>query len=301
MTKYFAGCLVLLGLTFLLFCPLAFGQPCLTDHGRDVIYFSVIPKKNFDQQIRELDPLLGLLEKKLHKTIKVVRPVSYNAVIEGVLSRTIDFAALGPASYAKARARDNRVDAFASFATKKGFITPEGSYYYSVLFTLKENGFESAGDLAHKKVAFTDPESTSGSVIPHMSFSKHINKPLKTYFGTIVYTGSHDRSIKSVLKGHVDAAFVSSARVDEAVRKKRLKPGQVRILWRSAPIHHDPFVFSGGVDNALRNQIRNIMLSKDPGLDIMLQNMNMAGIVAVSDKDYQAVHDIVSMQAGKKR
>ncbi len=288
-----------MGLILWPFFSFAFEQPALTDHARGVLYFSAIPKKNFDQQIQELRPLLDLLEKKLQKSIKIVRPQSYNAVIEGVLSRTIDFAVLGPASYAKARARDNRVEAFASFARKKGFITPEGSYYYSVLFTLKRNGFKSAGDLKQRKVAFTDPESTSGSVIPNMAFSTHIGSPLKAYFGTIVYTGSHDRSIKSVLDGHVDAAFVSSVRIDEAVEKNMLTPDQVEILWQSDPIHYDPFVFSGGVDNALKNQIRKIMLSSALCLKTMLQNMNMAGIVAVSDKDYQAIHDIVSTQSLK--
>lgn len=299
MKLYFTRCLIVLGLALWPFSSFAFEQPARTDHGCDVIYFSVIPKKNFDQQIQELGPLLDLLEKDLQKSIKIIRPQSYNAVIEGVLSRTIDFAVLGPASYAKARARDNRVEAFASFARKKGCITPKGSYYYSVLFTLKKNGFKSAGDLKQKKIAFTDPESTSGSVIPNMAFSKHIGKPLKAYFGTIVYTGSHDRSIKSVLRGHVDAAFVSSARVDEAVEKNMLKPDQVEILWQSGPIHYDPFVFSSGVDNALKNQIRKIMLSPAPCLKTMLRNMNMAGIVPVSDKDYQGIHDIVSMQSRK--
>lgn len=299
MKNYFIRCVIVLGLTLWPVSSFAFDQPALTDHARGVLYFSAIPKKNFDQQIQELRPLLDLLEKKLRKSIKIVRPQSYNAVIEGVLSRTIDFAVLGPASYARARARDNRVEAFASFARKKGFITPDGSYYYSVLFTLKRNGFKSAGDLKQRKVAFTDPESTSGSVIPNMAFAKHIGTPLKAYFGTIVYTGSHDRSIQSVLGGHVDAAFVSSVRIDEAVEKNILKPDQAAILWQSDPIHYDPFVFSGGVDNTLKNQIRKIMLSSGPGLKTMLENMNMAGIVAVSDKDYQAIHDIVSTQYRK--
>jgi len=296
---YATRCLIVLGLLLLPFSPFASGQSALADRARDVIYFSVVPKKNFDQQIQELSPLLDLLERQLQKSIKVVRPQSYNAVIEGVLSRTLDFAALGPASYAKARARDNRVEAFAAFTGKKGCITPEGSYYYSVLFTLKRNGFKSARDLKQRKVAFTDPESTSGSVIPNMAFSTHVGEPLKAYFGTIVYTGSHDRSIKSVLCGHVDAAFVSSTRFDEAVEENILRPDQVEILWQSGPIHHDPFVFSSGVDNALKNRIREIVLSRAPCLETMLRDMNMAGLAAVSDKDYQAIHDIVSMQSRK--
>ena len=288
--------LIVLTLSFSLFQIFSLGGALASD----VVYFSMVPKKNFDQQIQELSPLLTLLEKRLKKNIRIVRPQSYNAVIEGILSKTIDVAVLGPAAYAKTRVRDNRVDAFASFARKKGFITPEGSYYYSVLFTLKENGFKSVDDLARTKVALTDPESTSGSVMPNMFFSKHIGKSMKDFFGTIVFTGSHDRSIKSVLRGYVDVAFVSSARIDEAVNKAILKPDQVNILWKSKPIHHDPFVFSSGVDDALKNQVKQIMFSGDPSLEPMLVNMHMAGIVPVSDDDYQAIHEIVSMQNLKK-
>ena len=286
--------------TIVLLSSLVIAQVSAADHVSDVLYFSMIPKKNIDQQIQELSPLVDLLEKRLKKSIQIIRPLSYHSVIEGILSNTIDFAVLGPAAYAKARARDTRVEAFASFARKKGFITPRGSYYFSVLFALKKNRFKSVKELRQKKVALTDPESTSGAVIPNMAFSKDIGEPLKGYFGTVVFTGSHDRSINSVVRGHVDAAFVSSARIDEAVEKKRLDPDQVVVLWRSAPIHHDPFVFSGGMKKSLRNQIRKIFFSPAPCLDSMLESMNMAGIVAVSDQDYQAIHEIISMQSKER-
>ncbi|NWH04180.1 phosphate/phosphite/phosphonate ABC transporter substrate-binding protein [Desulfobacter latus] len=300
MKTYGIRYLIVLIYTFLPLSSFASEHPAATAYPSKVLYFSVVPKKNFDQQIRELRPLIDLLEKDLQKSIKIIRSQSYTAVIEGILSKTIDFAILGPASYAKAKARDNGIEAFASFARKKGAITPKGSYYYSVLFSLKKNGFESVKDVRRKKIALTDPASTSGSVIPNMAFSKHIGKSLKDYFGTIIYTGSHDRSIRSVLREQVHAAFVSSARIDEAINKQILYSNQVKILWQSDPIHRDPFVFSSGVDNSVKNQIKRIMFSPSSSLESMLQNMNMAGIVAVSDEDYNAIHEIISIQSRKK-
>lgn len=261
--------------------------------------FSLIPKKNVDQQVRELTPLIQLLEEKLGRPVKILRPQSYHAVIEGILSQTVDLAILGPASYARARARDSRVEAFASFARKRGFITPQGSYYYSVLFTRKQKGVHSAQDLEGKRIALTDPESTSGSIIPRLIFSDDICRSLEDFFGTIIYTGSHDRSIKAVIQGHVDAAFVSSARIDEFVQTQELQADQVTILWRSQPIHHDPFVFSGGVGPSLRDRIRDILLSPQPGLAPMFEHMQMAGIVQVSDEDYRPIHEILARQGVK--
>ncbi len=264
---------------------------------KTALYFSLIPKKNVDQQLSNLQPLLQLLEEKLNRPIKTIRPQSYQAVIEGILSQTIDFAILGPASYARARARDKRVDAFASFARKKGFITPQGSYYYAVLFTLKKRAFHSFEDLSGKKIAYTDPASTSGFLIPKLAFSKNLGCPLETFFGTSIFTGSHDRSIRAVVNGNVDAAFVSSARVDEAVQKGTVLPGQIAILWKSQPIHRDPLVFSAGVNEMVRNQIKKILLSSPPQIDQMLNKMQLSGIVEVHNDDYQAIHDLITIQA----
>lgn len=264
---------------------------------KTALYFSLIPKKNIDQQLSDLQPLLQLLTKRLNRPIKIIRPQSYQAVIEGILSQTIDFAILGPASYARARARDKRVEAFASFAREKGFLTPQGSYYHAVLFTLKELGFHGVEDLKGKNIAYTDPASTSGFLIPRQVFSRVLGVPLETFFGTSIFTGSHDRSIVSVVKGNVDAAFVSSARVDEAVQKGTVLPGQIAIFWKSQPIHRDPFVFSGGVNETVRNQIKEILLSSPPQLEPMLKQMQLSGIVAVNNEDYRAIHELVSIQS----
>ncbi|CCK81363.1 phosphate/phosphite/phosphonate ABC transporter substrate-binding protein [Desulfobacula toluolica] len=302
MKNFFIIFLIFFGLLFFHKTSPAFESSDADNTTKTPLSFSLIPKKNIDQQISNLAPLFQLLEEKLYRPIKIIRPHSYQAVIEGILSHTIDFAILGPASYAKARARDNRVDAFASFTTKKGFTTPQGSYYHSILFTLRHTGCDTIEKLKGKKIALTDPASTSGAIIPNMVFSKHIGQPLQTFFGTHVYTGSHDRSIKAIANGFVDAAFVASVRIDEAVQKKLIPPDQIVILWRSNPIHYDPFVFGGSVNEPLRTQLKNIILSSaSPQLEQMLNNMQLTGIEKVCNEDYQAIHDIIAVQTQKNK
>lgn len=256
--------------------------------------FLWFPKKNVDQLISELTPLLKLLEDQLNRPVITVHPHSYESVIEGLLSQTIDVAILGPAAYAKARVRDGGIEAFAAFAREKGVVTPRGSFYNSVLFTLKGQGNMTVSALKEKRIALTDPASTSGSVIPHTAFSRFVGTPLTDFFGTLIYTGSHDRSIQSVIDIDVDGAFVSSSRIDEAIEKKTVSRDEVVILWRSEPIHSDPFVFSSSLDNALKDRIRQVVLSGSPRLSDMLKTMQLVDIVPVSDKDYQPIHDIVA-------
>ncbi len=278
----------------------ALGEPTPGDRENDVLYFSLVPKKNVENQISELRPLIRYLEQELNRPIKTIHLQSYQAVIEGILSQTIDFAILGPASYAKARARDPRVEAFASFSSQKGFLTPQGSFYYSVLFTLKDFGYESISDLGGKKIALTDPASTSGAVIPAIYFGRDTGKSLSEFFSSLTYTGSHDRSISAVRKHYVDAAFVSSSRIDEAVLKGVVRPEQIVVLWQSEPIHSDPFVFRGGLDSSIKEDMKKIMLSLPPELNVMLEKMKMIGIEEVDNEDYQAIHEIVAIEAAKE-
>ncbi len=261
------------------------------------LYFSLIPKKNINQQLAELQPLFDLLEKKLQRPIKIVHPQSYQSVIESLLSHKIDFGILGPASYAYAKQRDNQITAFAAFETAQGFVTPQGSYYYSVLFALTDAGYSKPEQLRGKNVAFIDPASTSGALIPNVEFADFIGQSLGKFVGKQVYTGSHDRAIAAVRQGQVDAAFVSSARLDEAVRKGQLSPNRINILWTSKPIHYDPFVFSSSLDEDTCHQIRALILSGAPELQNMFNNLQVKGIVAVSDADYQSIYDLTAMKA----
>ena len=287
--------LVSLILLVAIWAPLCAAQPSQSS-AKSALRFSLIPKRNVDQQLADFKPLLDLLEEKLQRPIKVVRPQSYQSVIEGLLSNSIDFAILGPASYTMAKKRDNRIEAFASFSQKEGFSTPRGSYYNSLLITLKDREITSIDDLRGKKVAFTDPASTSGSIIPSVQFAKVIGQPIDRFFGSQIYTGSHDRSIKAVVKGWVDAAFVASSRLDEEVLKRHADPQQIVILWRSQNIHYDPFVFGSHLDESLREQIRNIILSPSPELQEMCANMQREGIVPVSDADYLPIHEIAAQK-----
>lgn len=281
-------------LAVLLLVSSAFGNDIPKDN--KALYFSLIPKKNIDNQISELQPLITYLEKKLNRHIEIILPQSYQSVVEGILSKTIDFAILGPASYAKARARDNGVEAFASFARHQGYLTPQGNHYFSVLFTLKDYGYESIEDLKDCKIALTDPASTSGAVIPSIYFAKDIGSSLNNFFGSLTYAGSHDLAISAVRKHYVDAAFVSTARVDEAIRKKKIQADQVVVLWQSQPIHVDPFVFRSGLDVAVKEQLKKAMLTPAPELDGMFEKMNMTGLVGVTDENYRTMHDIIARE-----
>jgi ABC-type phosphate/phosphonate transport system substrate-binding protein len=63
--------------------------------------------------------------------------------------------------------------------------------------------------------------------------------------------GNHDKALEALLEGRVDAAFVASERADAYLASHAVDPAKLQVLWRSAPIRYDPYVFSASLCPAL--------------------------------------------------
>ncbi len=260
-----------------------------------VLHFAAIPKKSLAQQYQEFEPLRQELQRVLGIPVRTASVHSYQAVIEGLLSGAVDLAELGPAAYIQAKARDPRVEALAAYSFRAGPFTPEGSYYNSLLLVKAEAGIESLHDLKGRSVALTDPGSTSGALIPQTEFRRETGVVLDEFVGRLVYAGSHDRAIDAVLSGAVDAAFVSSRRADDYIGRGLASVNVLRELWRSRPIHYDPFTVSSQLCPEIRTQIRQVLLTPSPARQVLLETKGAVGMQGVSDEDYRWLEQLVRL------
>ncbi|MEW6765498.1 MAG: phosphate/phosphite/phosphonate ABC transporter substrate-binding protein [Pseudomonadota bacterium] len=287
-------------LYLVLIAPLCFGiSPALAEPAAcedpSPLRFGLIPRTNLAQQMEDHRPLFTQLEKTLGRKVVVVQGSSYGTVIEGLLAGTIDLASMGPASYALAKNRGPSITAFMTWTMQGGhFIEPGSPTYNSLLIVREDSNLRDIGDLKGRNLSLTDPASTSGVVIPRAEFSRALGKRLEEHFGRITYSGSHDRSIDALMKGYVDAAFVASEHLENAVRAGVLKGNDVRVLWRSSPIPHDPFVYRGELCPELREKIREAFLSDSPETRRMLTNLKAEHFVPITDEAFSYLQDILS-------
>lgn len=247
---------------------------------------AVIPKKSMDALVKDYAPLLRHLSKHLDMPVEIIRAGSYDAVTDAVVSGGVDIAWLGPAGYLTAHLRDPGVEPFANLVLEKGTYTPAGNHYQALLVVRADTGAKTLKDLAGQRVALNDPLSTSGSILPNRAFPATAGMPLSEFFESQVYTGSHDRSLDALLNKRVDAAFVASVRADDYVKQGKMTPDALRVLWRSAPIYYDPFVFSPLVCPALKNKIRHLMLNEPSALDGFYKSQQATGLMPASHSDY---------------
>lgn len=255
--------------------------------------FSLIPQGDAKRDATNLQPLLQALEAELGKPVDVILPTSYGYVIEGLLAGSIDLAMMGPASYAAAKNNDPEITAFASYGKKAGPFQPEGPYYRSVLIVRSDSSYQTRDALRGVRLALVDPASTSGAVLPRYLFTPLLKTPFEKFFGTVVYTGGHDKSIAAVANGRVDAAFVSTAMLSDLVGRGSARKEDYRVLWQSTPIPLDPFVYRGRLCAPIRDGIRKVFfLDHGERFRTLLEQMNAVRFAPVSDQEYQVIREI---------
>ncbi|HBT33713.1 MAG TPA: phosphate/phosphite/phosphonate ABC transporter substrate-binding protein [Pusillimonas sp.] len=256
---------------------------------QDRIRFGVIPKKPMAILTREYQPLIQYLSKSLDMPVEMVPAESYDSVVQALVSGGIDIAWLGPASYLMAYAQEPGIEAFASLTIEQGRFTPAGNYYYSILLVRSDSNIETVSQLEGKDVAFSEPSSTSGAILPQRVFANLGHGNLARFFGSLIYTGSHDRSIEALLDKRIDAAFVASVRADDFIKKGKMQADQLNVLWKSAPLHYDPYVFSASICEHLKTEIKKRLLNGEKELSRFLESQQAIGFAPVNHSNYKNV------------
>ena len=254
--------------------------------------FSFVPEGDVRRDAEKFQRMMARIQKLTGQTVELVTPISYASVIEGLVAGNIDFAFLGPASYAAAKKADPAVTIFATFSMRPGKYDIEGPFYYSLLITKRGGHFADISSLRGATLALTDPGSTSGSVVPRHFFPKASGQPLDTYFSKIVYTGDHNHAAMAVVSGQVDAAFVASYHLSNLIRDGKVSD-DFKVLWHSEPIPFSGFVHRGKLCAPIREKIINGLLKATPEQNkSLVDGFNAFNLVPASDADYRMIHEL---------
>jgi phosphonate transport system substrate-binding protein len=209
----------------------------------------LIPAEDSQAMIESSRQVLDSLQQQLGMQVKPFVATDYNGVIEALRSKKLDVAYLGPFSYVLAHDVAN-VEAFAVAVTKK---TGQSSYK-SVIIARKDSGIAKPADLKGRTFAFVDPTSTSGHLFPKSGLLQAGYDP-ESFFGRVIFSGSHDASILAVANKKVDAAAVADRILASSIAKGQVKQDELEIVWSSNPIPESPMVWRKDLDPALKAKI----------------------------------------------
>lgn len=269
----------------------------------DSLTFAIIPTEETVAELQLYQPVTDRMAELTGKKIEFFMPTSYASVVEGMLSKFVDVAVLGPYSYVIANEKDKDIEVFATYAKKPGYLQEEGPGYKGVLVTKKGSGLKTIEDLKGTTVGLTDPGSTSGNLVPRVVFSQVIDMDIDDFFKKAVYTGSHELSTVAVHQGKVDAAFVASHRFDNVVAKGEVALEDYNIIWSSPAIPQDPFVYRSPLCDDLKAQIRDTFLGlkDEPSAKEFLANVKSNTFVPMTSEDYDVIRDLKKAKDAAKQ
>lgn len=247
------------------------------------ITFGVIPTDSSDNVMERNENLVQYLEKRLGIPIELKTATDYAGVITGMQFKHIDFAYFGPKSYVEAAKRAN-AEAFVVELSQD-----EGAGYYGVIITKKESGLKTMKDIKGKIWAFTDPNSTSGTLVPKVYFYKELKIDPEKYFSKVIYSGSHEASMLAVKNGKVDAASTNDIDMARGDGKRWNAKEDFEIIWKSELIPASPIAYRKDLPASLKKALKEAFIAyADP---VGLEKLKLKGYVEGSDAPFNPIRD----------
>ncbi len=264
----------------------------------------VITSENESDRLQRYKPVRAYLEKALNVKIKWRAATDYAGIIEGVKAGKIEVARFGPASYAKA------------WLVTKGEVVPlvgeldnNGNFgYFAVMVVRKDSLYKTIDDLKGKKLAFADPNSTSGHQAPRYFLTEAGYDPDK-HFGSTAFSGSHENSVVALMNGTFDAAATwyrseERSNMTRMEGKKMIKLDQWRIVWKSPRLPSSPWAMSTKMPVEMREDVKKALLNMktdDPAAWKALTDGKASAYREVTHKEYEAIVRMIKENLRKRK
>jgi phosphonate transport system substrate-binding protein len=263
----------------------------------------VITSENEADRVARYEPVQAYFEKELGVDIEWRSATDYAGIIEGVKAGKVQIARFGPASYAKA------------WIVTNGEVEPlvgdlrDGRFgYFSVVVVKQDSPYQKLEDLKGKKLAFADPNSTSGHQAPRY-FMGESGVDVDSFFGETAFSGSHENSVIALLNGTFDAAATwyndeTWSNFKRMAQKGMIKDDQLRVIWKSPRLPSSPWAMSAKLPQQMRDDVKAVLMAmkdKDPDAWQALTSGKASGFQEVTHEDYEAVVRMIKANLRDRR
>lgn len=280
-------------LVYPLFVALCFVIPgSLVNAAQDLqppIILAVHPYLPSGEIQQRFAPLADYLSKRLGREIEVRVGGDYEQHIEAIGLNQVDIAFIGPASYVKMVAQYGEKPLLARIEVNG---KPRLSGY---IVTTVNSPLRHISDLRGKRFAFTDPDSTMGTIIPRYVMQQAGVR--LDQLGAYQHLGGHKDVALGVLSGDFDAGAVKSE-VYEAYAARGL-----RVLVKLPDVSEHLFITRADLPTQQVSLLRQALLQlKDaPAGAAILRALNkeMTAMVPVADSDYDSLRKLQRALLGK--
>lgn len=259
---------------------------------KNPLKLSMVPSAESQKILSNMAPIARCLERESKYYFDVSVPSNYIVVVESLGTEKVDFAFINTFGYLLA---NDRYGAQALLKAKRhGHTTYNGQ-----IIVRSDSGIKTLADLNGKKIAFTDPASTSGHILAKKLFLDNKVRPAEE-----VFAGKHDVVVSMVYQGQVDAGATYHSPKDPSgkimdARSRVLTQfpdveSKVKILELTPSIPNDPIVARKGLTEEMKSRVKNAFLvCVKEHTDAFKGVNNSTDLAEVSDSEYDTLRETV--------
>lgn len=242
------------------------------------------------------------LAKALGVKTEMFFAAEYAAVIEALKSNRIQLAQLYAGSYA------------AAFDAIQGDIEPiamnvaSGAMgYHSYLVVKADSPYKKLEDLKGKKIAMSDPNSTSGYIMPNYYLHKQ-GISLHEYFGEAHFAGGHEPALLALLNGTYDGVFTwrfpnnSGGTIKRMEEKKMVPMNAYREIWETpgmAP--NDPWTVRKSAPADLKADLQKALIELPKAEPQAFHDLYRGAMESLVPVTHEAFADFVELRRFNER
>jgi phosphonate transport system substrate-binding protein len=269
--------------------------------------------ENDSDRLGRYDAYRNLLEQTFGIPVRLYPAADYAGVIQAFGAKQIELASMGSSGYAAAWMDTNgNVEPLVVAVENDGSIS-----YRSVLVVRGDSGITDLVGMKGKSLAWADPNSTSGYLIPRSELKKAgIDTADGKYFSRTGFAGGHEQGVVAVLQKQYDGAVTwasgigdpaegySRGNLHEMVQKGMLKMNDIKVLWTSSPILNGPITARLDTPDAFRADLATFHLAlpaAHPQIYAQVERGGGKGYQRVKHADFQVFIDLRKDEAAQRR
>jgi phosphonate transport system substrate-binding protein len=178
-----------------------------------------------------------------------------------------------------------------------------------MFFVKASSPYKSIDQLKGKNLGLVDPNSTSGNNVPRFELDKMGISDADSYFGKVVFTGSHENALLALAQGTVDVAANQWTSDDDSTLAQMLHKGMLknpdgtamkkedfRIVHKSAAIINGPYAYNSELPEDLKAAIAKAFFdspTKDKAAFDRLSDGQKQGFHPATTKDWDGTIDLI--------
>lgn len=158
--------------------------------------------------------------------------------------------------------------------------------YFSDIIVNAESNLKSFEDLAGKILCYNEPGSNSGY---NLLRYRLLQGGYSNFFGKVIQSGSHQRSIRLIVDGLADCSSIDSTVLEQELRDSPELSHHLRIIESIGPCPMPPVVVSQRLSTALINALESALLQPDRELQSAMNRAQIQCYVAVQSEEYAPI------------